>query len=523
MESLKEAILSGRYEEARPLCWQALALQPDNPALLYYVGALEVQAGNHQEAKKHLVHLLEIQPDHVEGRFQLGLACFKSGNDQGAVAIFHLLPGHRLAQGYLGQLYAQGGAHAAAVLAFEKAVALGGEEWLADLANACLEAGLTFRAEAIMRELLQNPQARCDARWVAKALGRHLIRQKRWEELFSLFVPLTHRAELLIAARTVMAAAYLEQGNVPAAIDMFPPNVIATNWSHTFVVTSISQFRQALLQIGQPLPTRRPHPYPESDIGVTASSLGYYGRFTHQCYEYLFLRWHADRTGVPMETPDWVGRYVFDLDDPEPSGKRVFLRRPSAWIEDQIAAKGAQALAGFDFFSPTGFLSWKAQYSVKARELFRIRPVWLPRLEPVLSSLKARGDTIVSIHFRLTDYLQVASSPPTQWYLEWLRGIWPTLKNPVLYLASDDLDAVIEDFAEFNPCSLKDVAPSWPGLEWLQDFFVLMNSDALATSIGGFGLFAGMLNSRGKIFARPNSDKECLIPYLPLEYGITGP
>jgi len=125
---------------------------------------------------------------------------------------------------------------------------------------------------------------------------------------------------------------------------------------------------------------RRPHPYPGSDIGVSLGSLGYYGRFGHQLMEYLFLRCQAERAGIPMETPEWVGHYVFELDDPLPTGRRVQVKRPALWIEEQVAAEGAHILTGRDFFEVGGFPAWKPEYPT------------CPRTIPVASMLVAKSD-----------------------------------------------------------------------------------------------------------------------------------
>ena len=47
--------------------------------------------------------------------------------------------------------------------------------------------------------------------------------------------------------------------------------------------------------------------------------LGSYGRFGNQLLQYAFVRLHAKEHNLIAEFPDWIGRDLFDLDDPVPS------------------------------------------------------------------------------------------------------------------------------------------------------------------------------------------------------------
>jgi hypothetical protein len=265
---------------------------------------------------------------------------------------------------------------------------------------------------------------------------------------------------------------------------------------------------------------RKPHPFPGSEVGVTVSSLECYGRFAHQLQEYIFLRWQADTTGVVLETPDWVGHLVFELDDPYPAGQRRQLRRSSAWIENEVARRGAQALTGNDFFSPGCFSQWRPEYVTLVRRLFKLRACWKGMLEPPLTTLRGDRRTLVAIHLRRTDQAGRFKLPDNRWYLDWLRQAWPSFSDPVLYIASDNLDNVLSDFAEFSPRSVTDLPGYVVGLEWLHDFHVIMNADAVAISQSAFSFVASMLNKQGHIFKQPDMAGACLIDYDPSREGL---
>ncbi len=444
-------------------------------------------AGELEEARRLLTHLTAQLPNFVPGQLML------SG------------------------VLADAGHHAAAVLLLERIAASGAApEATGLLADAYRKAGAAERAESLLRQLV-HPGVSCN-RWLAMVFGQSLIERGRWQEAMDTFMPLTGRPELVDVARTVVADVLQANGQFDTALDVLLP-VAESNWSHTFVSLSLAQLRRTIAQTGASAP-RRPHPYPGSDIGVTLGSLGYYGRFCHQLQEYFFLRYQAERAGLPMETPEWVGHYVFELDDPLPTGRRVPVKRPAAWIESRVATEGASVLAGRDFFSPSTFPTWKPEYTLRARELFRLRPCWRPKLMLGVNRLREHGRTVVALHIRRTDQSSRYRLPDNRWYREWLREIWPGLTSPVLYIASDDLATVLGDFAEFAPLTATDVAEPWPGLDWLQDFVVLMHADAVAISQSSFSYFACMLNVTGSTFVQPDMERQRLVPYSPLAHDL---
>src|SRR5262249_13757405 len=64
---------------------------------------------------------------------------------------------------------------------------------------------------------------------------------------------------------------------------------------------------------------------------------------------------------------------------------------------------------------------------------------------------------LVAVHVRRGDYrtLQNPTAPwfhlvPEQWYLAWLRTIWPSLQDPLLFVATDEPEAIRPQFREFE-------------------------------------------------------------------------
>ncbi len=502
---------SGKLDEAQKIYLKLIESYPGNASLLAMAGAIDLQFGRNESARDLLRRALEIQPDNQDVAFRLGLSYFSLGEEDMAIRHFHGLANNPTAQLLLSQLYTDAGDHGAAVIALLKAKQAGADVD-APLALALLNSGDKQGAEIMLRQLV-HPGRQCD-RWLAMALGKLLIDQGRSNETRQYFADLaTSRPELVDVAPTVLADADLAEGNPARAFETIRP-VMHSNWSRTFVSASLAQLSLMLDKFGIDA-KRRPHPFPNSSTGVTMTSLESFGRFAHQLQEYLFMRWQADATGAVLETPDWVGQLVFELDDPYPTGPRRQVKRSSAWIEEEVAKRGAQALAGFDFFSPGTFSQWQPAHVELARKIFKLRPCWLKMLEPPLAALRGSHQTLVVLHLRRTDQSGRFQLPDNRWYLDWLRQTWPKLSDPVLYIASDDLDAVLGDFAEFSPRCVNDLPGRVAGLEWLHDFHAIMNADAVAISQSAFSYFACMLNTRCSVFKQPDMMGKCLIDYLP--------
>ncbi|MFA6442704.1 MAG: FkbM family methyltransferase [Sterolibacterium sp.] len=508
---------SGRLDEAHGLYLRILERSPENWSLLALAGSIDLEYGRNERARDLLGRAVTIEPQNEEVLLRLGMAHLRLGEEEQAIGCLHRLGSNGMAQLMLGQLHATAGDHGAAVVALSKARRAGALDVDEHLALALFHSGEKRGAEALLRQLV-HPERRC-GRWLAMTLGKLLVDEGRGEEARQYFTLLSRsRPELVDVAATVLADVELLRGEPARALEILAP-VMHSVWSRTFVCSSLARLGMLLRDSGGEA-RRQPHPFPNSTAGVAITSLESYGRFAHQLQEYLFMRWQADTTGVVLETPDWVGHLVFELDDPYPTGQRRQVQRSSNWIEKEVFERGAQALAGYDFFSPGTFGQWQPAHVDLARRLFKLRPGWQAMLEPPLATLREGHQTLVAIHLRRTDQKGRCKLPDNRWYLDWLRQAWPGFANPVLYIASDDLDEVLGDFAEFSPRCVRDLPGFIPGLEWLHDFHVIMNADAAAISQSAFSYVACMLNSRGHTFKQPDMANACLADYHPSRHDM---
>jgi tetratricopeptide (TPR) repeat protein len=255
---------------------------------------------------------------------------------------------------------------------------------------------------------------------------------------------------------------------------------------------------------------------------VTMTSLGHNGRFANQLLQYAFLRCCALVHGLEAQVPEWIGRWLYDLDDPYPTEPLPQLREDGERFFDLAESRSTvvnRDLVTFGFPHAGRY----RPHRDFIRRIFRPGHHVAAPLAEGMRRLRARGHTVVAIHVRRGDF---GHGPfwiaPEAWYLEWLASVWPTLDRPVLYIASDN-PSTIGSFTANAPVSQSDLGPAFPGVEFLHDFHVLSQADALAISNSSFSFTAAMLNERASVFMRPYDRDARLVPFDPWDsYVVLG-
>lgn len=278
-----------------------------------------------------------------------------------------------------------------------------------------------------------------------------------------------------------------------------------------FTQRAIERFRTAF---GPPLPAR-----PEivrNRQRVQMRSVGQNGRFGNQLLQYAFVRFYARQHDLIAEFPDWIGRDIFDFDDPFPSAKLPSLNEADADLFGSLQGRTGQVFAGRDI---NGYFAgntkewgtWRSQFCALYTPGQKIEGL----LAQALDNLRSRGKTVVAIHLRHGDFgygrFWVA---PSGWYLAWLRTLWAKLERPVLYIASDLAGPHLE-FAEFTPWSADQLCVHIPGAEFLIDHHILRHADHLAISNSSFSFTAAMLNAQARSFLRPEPNRHELVAFDP--------
>jgi hypothetical protein len=251
------------------------------------------------------------------------------------------------------------------------------------------------------------------------------------------------------------------------------------------------------------------------------TSLGSNGRFGNQLLQYGFLRAYAAEFDLEVQVPDWIGRDLFDLDDPYPILSLPQLRDDQIDFSQSLCRQSSTIYSNVDIW---GYFIYPTRLLARYRELFQ--SLYQPGLylsdvsKNVSRNLRNRGETIVTLHLRRGDFgygrFWIA---PTQWYIAWLHTFWETLDRPVLYVATDD-PSVIEQLSFFNPLTAADISGAVPGIEFYTDFHVLRESDIVAISNSTFSFTATLLNTDGKTFVRPNQATQGLVAYEPWDSDV---
>lgn len=463
---------------------------------------------------------IAVRPDFVSAHMNLGNALLEQGDREEArselkIAVV-LNPASPECWYNLGNTLHADGSLDQASRCFRHAARLGLNAGLVRAANVLIEMNRPDEAEAELLRALPLPGV--DVASAIESLTGLLIRGGRSAAARDLFtrlgsVPL---AGVVYPGECLTALATLDlQENRPHAAAARLARVSGDN-CRFFTVKSVAAFCVTLADQGQTL-IRRPNPRPDHPR-VTSSTLATHGRFAHNVLEYILIRLYAEKFGYVLETPDWVGGYFFDLDDPPQSGPLSPLLFPRRIINELVTGPSQRRPpVNCDILSPLFLLEHKEAYRTRVQSWLRPRRQWAPCLDPAMERLRAAGATVVAIHIRRGDFIQFKYPiTETAWYVEWLRELWPRLDRPVLYLASDDLAGVRQDFAEFRPLTRADVIEEWPGLDYLQDFHVLMNADVIGTSASsGYSLLAARLNTRATLCVEPDVATRSIRPFLP--------
>ncbi|HYG89649.1 MAG TPA: hypothetical protein VD978_25725 [Azospirillum sp.] len=316
-----------------------------------------------------------------------------------------------------------------------------------------------------------------------------------------------------------------ERGNLDAAIVRYE-TASALSPGHGLFFSRLGLLRMRRSWSARLPPRETPGGDPARRVSMT--ELGQMGRFCDQLSQYILLRCYARRHDLTPEVPDWVGRHLFALDDPAPADPLPALspdaRSVPAWLG--AFAGTAPPLVGHDL---TAALCWAlfgtdVYWRLLARDktfiqgLFRPVPTVAVHADRAMAALRQRGTTVVAVHLRRGDFRTAAPDRMTSEaaVLEMLDALWPTLPEPVLYLASDEAAAVAPAFARFAPVLADDLAPPLPGADYFLDWYVLTQADVVAVSLSRFSWVAAQLNGRARAFYAPSASG-ALRPFNPWE------
>ncbi|PWC39412.1 tetratricopeptide repeat protein [Azospirillum sp. TSO35-2] len=516
------ALRRGALGPAIALFARAAALAPDLGRVVLDLGRLCAHDGQPDRAATALRAALALAPGSVEGWSALAMAIHAAQGPAASVAAFRrlarLLPDVASAHVNLGNVLFDAGRWPPAEASLRLALALEPARGYA-LFQLGRVARRTGRAAAACRLLdraarLEPADSPAMAE-IGAELALALRDCGRWEGV----IRHGRRAAALIPERydvhLVLGAAAEAEGRTAEALTAYERAVRChPGFGEAFT-------RRATLHLRQSW--RAPPPRPAAGRPgrrLAATELGCNGRFGNQLLQYGVLHLYAARHDLDLEVPDWVGRYLYDCDDPLPGTP---LPRVSEEDHDFFAAlsDAAPVRAECDV---TGYFCRHTAPLAPHRAEFRAlfvpgRHLW-PRAAAIEHRLRARGRTVVALHLRRGDYgwgrFWIA---PEAWYREWLERLWPELDAPVLYLATDAPE-LAGAFAPFAPILAPDLGEPLAGAEFFTDFHALCVADVVAISNSTFSFAASLLNRTARRFVRPDRDRGALVPYDPWDAEI---
>ena len=249
-----------------------------------------------------------------------------------------------------------------------------------------------------------------------------------------------------------------------------------------------------------------------TEATIQMSNFGKHVRFANQLFQYSFLKLYGLRNNAAPEAPEWAGEKIFGIPH-RGLGAPLKMRKCDEWsVLDLALWTMKRPPVDCDFW---GYFqnvppSWRVHRDF-LRRLYTPKEPWHAPVERWLARHRANGATLVAIHLRRGDYYELGAEKPwfrpvpAALYRRWLGEIWPRLKNPVLFIASDDRNAVLPAFAEYLPLTAEDAEAEMPEAKFMADFAIMAAADVLAICNSSFSRMAAIL--------APETQR-CFIPSL---------
>jgi hypothetical protein len=228
---------------------------------------------------------------------------------------------------------------------------------------------------------------------------------------------------------------------------------------------------------------------------------------------------------VTAAVPAWQGRELFNLDDPNCAGLALPQLSFQGFTDDDRALwEKDDPPIDVDLW---GYFQeipgcWQ-RHRPLLRRMFQLSVEHQNAIDAWHADVTHCGRrTLVAVHVRRGDYrnLQLKDAPwfrlaPEDWYLAWLRAIWPTLGDPLLFVATDEPEAILPAFREFETISATFSTTAPPLPDHVRDFEILRRADYLAICNSSFSRMAAILARSSQRCFLPSFQMQGFIPYEP--------
>jgi glycosyltransferase involved in cell wall biosynthesis len=247
--------------------------------------------------------------------------------------------------------------------------------------------------------------------------------------------------------------------------------------------------------------------------------------FANQLFRYACAKLYALRHGLTAAFPTWEGNQLFGMNDKSCVGLSLPQVSFPGFADDdrQLWEKDDPPinidLVGYFQEIPE---CWR-RHRPLLRRLFQLPPQYLHAIDAWRHDVTDGGRrTLVAIHVRRGDYrnLQLNNAPwfrivPEDWYLDWLRTIWPMLSQPILFVATDEPETIVPLFREFELLSASFYSKATALPDYVRDFEIMRRADYLAICNSSFSRMAAILAPDTQKCFLPSFRSQSFAPYEP--------
>ncbi len=244
--------------------------------------------------------------------------------------------------------------------------------------------------------------------------------------------------------------------------------------------------------------------------------------FANQLFRYACVKLYALRHGLTAAMPAWEGNQLFGLQDKPVAGLSLQkMSFPGFAENDRMFWDMDEPPIDIDL---DGYFQeipqcWR-RHRPLLRQMFHLSDERRRAIDGWRDQVTEGGQrTLVAIHVRRGDYrmnnLPQFALVPEEWYLDWLRTIWPTLRRPLLFIGTDEPETVLTVFKEFETVSaiFGPIDRALP--EHIRDFELLRRADYLAVCNSSFSRMAAILAPSSQKCFLPSFRTQSFEPYEP--------
>jgi hypothetical protein len=205
---------------------------------------------------------------------------------------------------------------------------------------------------------------------------------------------------------------------------------------------------------------------------VQFTALGSFGRFGNQIFQYLFARAYAEKYNATLEIPSWVGEKVFkNVSHPKPSGTLPITAIDNVpWGNVNINLMG--------YYQKKEFISILSEK--KIRDWLQFQDKWIEKFK--------------DLQYNIVAHLRIGDLPSQD------LSIFCILSENSYLKACDKFGIDKKEIVWLKEETQQKRNDLDDDLQFLPDFFTMMNAKVLLRGNSTFSFWAGFFN-KGKVYS----------------------